>query len=298
MWEYEIIEYKNFLKLERSLSENSISAYVNDVNKFVQFLEIKNLEISYAEIDSKIISNFLEYIVKLGVSSSTQARIISGIKSFFSYLLIEEKITVNPMELVEAPKLIRKLPDVLTLQNIEKILESIDLSTYEGTRNRAILETLYSCGLRVSELTNLSIQNLFLDIGFIKVLGKGSKERLVPIGKPAIKFITIYINEYRNSMKIKEWNEGFLFLNRYGKKLTRNMIFIIVKDLSKKIELNKTISPHTFRHSFATHMIEGGADLRAVQEMLGHESITTTEIYTHLNRDYLKQVVKEFHPRS
>ena len=202
------------------------------------------------------------------------------------------------MELVEAPKLIRKLPDVLTLQNIEKILESIDLSTYEGTRNRAILETLYSCGLRVSELTNLSIQNLFLDIGFIKVLGKGSKERLVPIGKPAIKFITIYINEYRNSMKIKEGNEGFLFLNRYGKKLTRNMIFIIVKDLSKKIELNKTISPHTFRHSFATHMIEGGADLRAVQEMLGHESITTTEIYTHLNRDYLKQVVKEFHPRS
>ena len=172
MWEYEIIEYKNFLKLERSLSENSISAYVNDVNKFVQFLEIKNLKISYVEIDSKIISNFLEYLVKLGVSSYTQARIISGIKSFFSYLLIEEKITVNPMELVEAPKLIRKLPDVLTLQNIEKILESIDLSTYEGTRNRAIIETLYSCGLRVSELNNLSIQNLFLDIGFIKVLGK------------------------------------------------------------------------------------------------------------------------------
>jgi integrase/recombinase XerD len=202
------------------------------------------------------------------------------------------------MELVEAPKLIRKLPDVLTLQNIEKILESIDLSTYEGTRNRAIIETLYSCGLRVSELNNLSIQNLFLDIGFIKVLGKGSKERLVPIGKPAIKFITIYINDYRNSMKIKEGNEGFVFLNRYGKKLTRNMIFIIVKDLSKKIGLKKNISPHTFRHSFATHMIEGGADLRAVQEMLGHESITTTEIYTHLNRDYLKQVVREFHPRS
>ena len=202
------------------------------------------------------------------------------------------------MELVEAPKLIRKLPDVLTLQNIEKILESIDLSTYEGTRNRAIIETLYSCGLRVSELNNLSIQNLFLDIGFIKVLGKGSKERLVPIGKPAIKFITIYINDYRNSMKIREGNEGFVFLNRYGKKLTRNMIFIIVKDLSKKIGLKKNISPHTFRHSFATHMIEGGADLRAVQEMLGHESITTTEIYTHLNRDYLKQVVREFHPRS
>ena len=298
MWEYEIIEYKNFLKLERSLSKNSISSYINDVKKLIQFLEIKNTQISCNEISSKTISEFLIHIYKLGVSSYTQARIISGLKSFFSYLLIEDKISINPMELVESPKLIRKLPDTLTLDNIEKILEEIDLSTYEGTRNRAIIETLYSCGLRVSELVNLSIQNLFLDIGFIKVLGKGSKERLVPIGKHAVKYIAIYVKEHRNSMKIKDGHEGYLFLNRYGRKLSRNMIFIIVKELSKKIKLNKNISPHTFRHSFATHMIEGGADLRAVQEMLGHESITTTEIYTHLNNDYLRQVVKEFHPRS
>ena len=298
MWEYEIIEYKNFLKLERSLSKNSISSYINDVKKLIQFLEIKNTQISCNEISSKTISEFLIHIYKLGVSSYTQARIISGLKSFFSYLLIEDKISINPMELVESPKLIRKLPDTLTLDNIEKILEEIDLSTYEGTRNRAIIETLYSCGLRVSELVNLSIQNLFLDIGFIKVLGKGSKERLVPIGKHAVKYIAMYVKEYRNSMKIKDGHEGYLFLNRYGRKLSRNMIFIIVKELSKKIKLNKNISPHTFRHSFATHMIEGGADLRAVQEMLGHESITTTEIYTHLNNDYLRQVVKEFHPRS
>ena len=298
MWEYEIIEYKNFLKLERSLSENSISAYTNDIKKFIQFLEIKNIQVNCNEVSSKTISNFLIYIYELEISSHTQARIISGLKSFFSYLLIEEKIFINPMELVESPKLIRKLPDTLTFENIEKILKEIDLSTYEGTRNRAIIETLYSCGLRVSELVGLSIQNLFLDIGFIKVLGKGSKERLVPIGKHAVKYISIYVKEYRNSMKIKDGHEGFLFLNRYGRKLSRNMIFIIVKDLSKKIGLNKNISPHTFRHSFATHMIEGGADLRAVQEMLGHESITTTEIYTHLNKDYLREVVKEFHPRS
>jgi|TARA_B110000263_G_scaffold211546_1_gene194561 integrase/recombinase XerD len=298
MWEYEIIEYKNFLKLERSLSENSISAYTNDIKKFIQFLEIKNIQVNCNEVSSKTISNFLIYIYELEISSYTQARIISGLKSFFSYLLIEEKIFINPMELVESPKLIRKLPDTLTFENIEKILKEIDLSTYEGTRNRAIIETLYSCGLRVSELVGLSIQNLFLDIGFIKVLGKGSKERLVPIGKHAVKYISIYVKEYRNSMKIKDGHEGFLFLNRYGRKLSRNMIFIIVKDLSKKIGLNKNISPHTFRHSFATHMIEGGADLRAVQEMLGHESITTTEIYTHLNKDYLREVVKEFHPRS
>lgn len=298
MWEYEIIEYKNFLKLERSLSENSISAYTNDIKKFIQFLEIKNIQVNCNEVSSKTISNFLIYIYELEISSHTQARIISGLKSFFSYLLIEEKIFINPMELVESPKLIRKLPDTLTFENIEKILKEIDLSTYEGTRNRAIIETLYSSGLRVSELVGLSIQNLFLDIGFIKVLGKGSKERLVPIGKHAVKYISIYVKEYRNSMKIKDGHEGFLFLNRYGRKLSRNMIFIIVKDLSKKIGLNKNISPHTFRHSFATHMIEGGADLRAVQEMLGHESITTTEIYTHLNKDYLREVVKEFHPRS
>ena len=202
------------------------------------------------------------------------------------------------MELIQSPKLDKKLPDTLSLNEIEKILRAIDMSTYEGTRNRAIIETLYSCGLRVSELINLSIQNLFLDIGFVKVLGKGSKERLVPIGSSAIKFINMYNNEYRKSMKIIRGNEGFLFLNRRGKKLTRNMIFLIIKELSRKINLEKNVSPHTFRHSFATHMIEGGADLRAVQDMLGHESITTTEIYTHLNKEYLREVVKKFHPRS
>jgi len=299
MWEYEIIEYKNYLKLERSLSDNSIFAYINDVKKLTAYLELEgNSDINCSNLDPETLNKFIEYLYKLGISSHTQARIISGLKSFFNYLIIEEKISINPMELIQSPKLDKKLPDTLSLSEIEKILKAINMSTYEGTRNRAIIETLYSCGLRVSELINLSIQNLFLDIGFVKVLGKGSKERLVPIGRSAIKFINMYINEYRKSMKIIGGNEGFLFLNRRGKKLTRNMIFLIIKELSRKINLEKNVSPHTFRHSFATHMIEGGADLRAVQDMLGHESITTTEIYTHLNKEYLKEVVKKFHPRS
>ena len=299
MWEYEIIEYKNYLKLERSLSDNSISAYINDVKKLTAYLELEdNSDINCSNLDLETLNKFIEYLYKLGISSHTQARIISGLKSFFNYLIIEEKISINPMELIQSPKLDKKLPDTLSLSEIEKILKAIDMSTYEGTRNRAIIETLYSCGLRVSELINLSIQNLFLDIGFVKVLGKGSKERLVPIGSSAIKFINMYNNEYRKSMKIIRGNEGFLFLNRRGKKLTRNMIFVIIKELSRKINLQKNVSPHTFRHSFATHMIEGGADLRAVQDMLGHESITTTEIYTHLNKEYLREVVKKFHPRS
>ena len=288
MWEHEIIEYKNFLKLERSLSDNSIDAYVNDINKLTSFLKsINKDDIDYSDIDTIIIREFVEYLYNLGISSYSQARIISGIKSFFNYLLIEEKIKINPTELIESPKLDKKLPDTLNIEDIEKILLSIELDSFEGVRNRAIIETLYSCGLRVSELINLSYQNLYLDIGFIKVIGKASKERLVPIGSAAIKYI-----------KIKSGNEGFLFLNRRGSKISRNMIFIIIQKISKKINLEKKISPHTFRHSFATHMIEGGADLRAVQEMLGHESITTTEIYTHLNKEYLREVVNKFHPRS
>ena len=212
--------------------------------------------------------------------------------------LLEEKIDINPMELIDAPKLVRKLPETLSIQEIENIINAVDLDSKEGMRNKAILETLYSCGLRVSELVNLKVQNLFLDIGFIKVLGKGMKERLVPIGTKAAECISIYMKEYRTNLNISEGFEGYLFINRRGKNLTRNMIFIIVKDLVKKAGLNKNISPHTFRHSFATHLIEGGADLRAVQEMLGHESITTTEIYTHLNKNYLKEVVNKFHPRS
>ena len=212
--------------------------------------------------------------------------------------MIEEKIKLNPTQLIESPKLDKKLPDTLNLDEIENILLSIDLNSFEGVRNRAIVETLYSCGLRVSELINLSFQNLYLDIGFIKVIGKASKERLVPIGSSAIKYIKFYNEDYRNSIKVKEGNEGFLFLNRRGAKITRNMIFIIIKKIAQKLNLRKNISPHTFRHSFATHLIEGGADLRAVQEMLGHESITTTEIYTHLNKEYLREVVKKYHPRS
>ena len=299
MWEYEIIEYQNHLRLERSLSNNSIEAYLNDIKKLTDFLKLRgNDSLKYSEVDTDIINDFIEYLYKLGISSYTQARIISGIKSFFNYLVYEEKILANPTELIESPKLNKKLPDTLNINEIDKILNSIDLSTYEGTRNRAIIETLYSCGLRVSELINITIQNLYLDVGFIKVIGKGSKERLVPIGSSAIKHINIYLKNYRKSFKAISGNEGFLFLNRRGKKLSRNMIFIIVKQLSIKNNIEKNISPHTFRHSFATHLIEGGADLRAVQDMLGHESITTTEIYTHLNKEYLREVVKKYHPRS
>ena len=299
MWEHEIIEFKNYLKLERSLSDNSVSAYLNDINKLVSFIKRKNLgEIKFSDVSSILINDFIEEIYNSGISTYSQARIISGLKSFFNYLLLEEKIEIDPTELIESPKLSKKLPETLNIEEIEKILTSIELNSFEGLRNRAIIETLYSCGLRVSELTNITFQNLFLDIGFIKVIGKSSKERLVPIGSSAIKYIKKYNDKYRKLIKVKEGNEGYLFLNRRGSKISRNMIFIIIKNISKKIFLNKKISPHTFRHSFATHMIEGGADLRAVQEMLGHESITTTEIYTHLNKEYLREVVNKFHPRS
>ena len=298
MWEFYLNDYYSYLKLERSLSENSISAYLNDIKKLRDFIKLKKIDLEPNDIDIVIINDFLEYLNELGISSFSQARIVSGLKSFFKFLILEEKISKDPMDLIESPKLKRKLPEVLSLNDINILLNSIDLSTMEGVRNRAIIETLYSSGLRVSELINLSIQNLFLDIGFIKVIGKGSKERLVPIGRHAIKYINMYKNGYRHNKKINKGNEGFLFLNRYGRKLTREMIFLIIKKVSNKCLSNKNISPHTFRHSFATHLIEGGADLRAVQEMLGHESITTTEIYTHLDREYLKQVIKEFHPRS
>ena len=299
MWEHEIIEYRNYLKLERSLSENSIAAYINDIQKLISFLIlIKKEKIKYSEVNSNLINQFIEYLYQLGVSPHTQSRIISGTKSFFGYLTLEEKISKNPTELIESPKLNKKLPDTLNFDDIEKMFLSIEINTFEGTRNRAILETLYSCGLRVSELINLTFQNLFLDIGFIKVIGKGSKERLVPIGGQAVKFINLYNENYRKNMNVKQGNEGNLFLKRRGSKLTRNMIFIIVKKISISLNFKKNVSPHTFRHSFATHMIEGGADLRAVQEMLGHESITTTEIYTHLNKEYLREVVNKFHPRS
>lgn len=299
MWDYEVNEFKNYLKLERSLSNNSIDAYLLDIRKLTSFIsENYSTSLSIENINVSIIESFIKYLFKSESSTYSQARIVSGLKSFFNYLLLEEKIDINPMELIDSPKLVRKLPETLSIQEIEIIINAVDLDSKEGMRNKAILETLYSCGLRVSELVNLKVQNLFLDIGFIKVLGKGMKERLVPIGTKAAECISIYMKDYRTNLNISEGFEGYLFINRRGKNLTRNMIFIIVKDLVKKAGLNKNISPHTFRHSFATHLIEGGADLRAVQEMLGHESITTTEIYTHLNKNYLKEVVNKFHPRS
>ena len=299
MWDYEVNEFKNYLKLERSLSNNSIDAYLLDIRKLTSFIsENYSTSLSIENINVSIIESFIKHLFKSESSTYSQARIVSGLKSFFNYLLLEEKIDINPMELIDAPKLVRKLPETLSIQEIENIINAVDLDSKEGMRNKAILETLYSCGLRVSELVNLKVQNLFLDIGFIKVLGKGMKERLVPIGTKAAECISIYMKEYRTNLNISEGFEGYLFINRRGKNLTRNMIFIIVKDLVKKAGLNKNISPHTFRHSFATHLIEGGADLRAVQEMLGHESITTTEIYTHLNKNYLKEVVNKCHPRS
>jgi len=297
-WNDNIKHYENYLKLECSLSSNSIEAYLRDIIKLRQFIEISNPELLPDQVESSHLREFLQYLNEFGLSPYSQARIISGLKSFFKYLMFEETITKDPASLLEGPKLGRKLPDTLNLPEIEKLLEAIDLSTPEGARNRAILEVLYSSGLRVSELINLKISNIYFDIGFLRIMGKGNKERLVPIGTDAQKYIKSYIQEIRVHQPVKPGEENFVFLNRRGSHLTRVMIFTIIKNLAKKINLKKNISPHTFRHSFATHLVEGGADLRAVQEMLGHESITTTEIYTHLDRDYLKQVIQEFHPRS
>lgn len=298
MWESHIKHFSNYLKLERSLSANSIEAYVRDMEKLQQFMEMKHKGIGPLKVSAKHLQDFLGYINELGMSAHSQARILSGIKAFYKYLLFEELVENDPTALIEGPKLGRKLPDTLSYPEIEKLLEAIDMSTPEGSRNRAMLEVLYSSGLRVSELVDLRINNVYVDIGFLRVIGKGNKERLVPVGRDALKFLKIYKEQIRVHVPVQKGFESFVFLNRRGKKLTRVMVFTIIKQLAIKIGLQKVISPHTFRHSFATHLIEGGADLRAVQEMLGHESITTTEIYTHLDRDYLRQVIQEFHPRS
>jgi len=297
-WDILIKQFEHYLKLERSLSENSVDAYVHDIVKLRQFLEISNIQVIPQKVTTDHIRSFLEFINELGLTPHSQARILSGLKSFYKFLLMEEEISDDPTTLIDAPKLGRKLPDTLSFEEIEKLLNAIDLSTPEGGRNRAMLETLYSSGLRVSELVELRLTNIYFDIGFLKVLGKGNKERLVPIGRDALKFLQIYIDQIRVHVSIGKDYENIVFLNRRGKKLSRVMVFKIIKELADKISLGKSISPHTFRHSFATHLIERGADLRAVQEMLGHESITTTEIYTHLDRDYLKQIITEFHPRS
>lgn len=297
MWDSNIEGFKVYLRLEKSLAANSIEAYVRDVRLLTQYLVAMNKPIAPQEISLDDLQACVQWIANLGMSATSQARIVSGIKGFFRFLLMQDMITADPTQLLEAPKTSRKLPDFLSFEEIESLIGQVDLSKPEGHRNKAILETMYSCGLRVSEVITLQISHLYLDDGFIRVIGKGDKERLIPIGAAAIQYILIYYNENRKGMPAKKGQEDVLFLNRRGSGLSRVMIFLMIKDLAMKAGIKKTISPHTFRHSFATHLVEGGADLRAVQEMLGHESITTTEIYTHLDREYLRDTLQQFHPR-
>ncbi len=297
-WENSIIQFRNFLKLEKSLSDNSITAYETDIRKFVTYLEIKELNIAPINVKLQDLKKFIEWVNELELNARSQARIISGLKAFFKYLILEDIIETDPSSLLESPRLGRKLPEMLSLEEIDRIIAAIDLSKPEGQRNKAIIETLYSCGLRVSELINLKITNLYFNDGFIRVVGKGDKERLVPIGQKAMKEIKYYFQDRNLQPNIDKSSQNIVFLNRRGKQLTRVMIFTIIKNLTKKAEIKKNVSPHTFRHSFASHLIDGGADLRAVQEMLGHESIITTEIYTHLDREYLRDAIIRFHPRA
>jgi integrase/recombinase XerD len=297
-WQSYLKGYRSWLQLEKSLSHNSMEAYLHDVEKLLQFFAHKKLERTPENVTYEDLTEFIRWINELGMTATSQARIISGLKSFYKYLLIEDVLKKPPTELLEAPKTIRHLPDVLAVSEIDLLIAAIDLSKPEGMRNKAILETMFSCGLRVSETVNLQISHIFFDDEFVKVTGKGDKERLVPIGQSAIKAIRLYKDNVRNHLEIKAGNSDILFLNRRGSKMSRGMIFYIIKELAKNIGLKKNISPHTFRHSFATALVEGGADLRAVQQMLGHESITTTEIYTHLDREYLRETLMQFHPRA
>lgn len=298
-WGPYINGFKSYLLLERSLSENTIEAYLRDVKKLVEFLELSEIHASPEALDVDQLSSFLHSLNDLGLGARSQARLLSAIKTFYKYLLMEDLIQVDPTSLLEGPRLPRKIPEVLSYEEIQSMIASIDLSEPHGVRNRAMLETLYACGLRVSELIDLRISNLYLDIGFVKVLGKGNKERIVPIGEEAVKHIGFYIDGVRRAMmNIHPEHTNFLFLNRRGKQLSRVMVFMVVKECAKLAGIDKNVSPHTFRHSFATHLIEGGADLKAVQDMLGHESILTTEIYTHLDTDYLRETILSFHPRN
>ncbi len=296
MWESYKKGFKAYLQLEKSLSDNSVEAYLRDIEKLTEYLQQANNLKTPANLEFKDLEKFLKWITELSMTPASQARIISGIRAFYKYCLLENIVTKDPALLLEAPKLKRALPDVLGFEEIENIISQIDLSKPEGGRNKAILETMYSCGLRVSEVVNLKISHLYTDVGFIRVIGKGDKERLVPIGRSAVKYINIYKNKIRVHITPTPGNEDILFLNKHGSKLSRVMIFLIIKELVKKAGVKKNISPHTFRHSFATHLVEGGADLRAVQEMLGHESITTTEIYTHLDREFLRKTLEKYHP--
>ena len=296
-WNSYIKSYQSYLKIERGLSKNTIANYTFDIERLCLFLSENNIVVSPLKISEEIVQQFV-YTISSQVNARSQARIISGLKSFFGYLIFEDYRVDNPLELIEAPRTGRKLPDTLSVDEIDALIQAIDLSSNEGERNRAMLETLYGCGLRVSELVSLKISDLFFDEGFLKIIGKGNKQRFVPVGKLAQKYIQLYKDTMRNQVKVKKEFGDTLFLNRRGGQLTRAMIFTIIKDLAVKIDLNKKISPHTFRHSFATHLLENGADLRSIQLMLGHESITTTEIYLHLDRKFLKEVVNNFHPRK
>ena len=295
-WNSYIKSYQSYLKIERGLSKNTIANYTFDIERLCQFLIQNSIEVSPIKITEETLQQFI-YFVSKEVNARSQARIISGLKSFFSYLIFEDYRNDNPLELIETPRIGRKLPDTLSISDIDLLIEAIDLSTPEGERNRAMLETLYGCGLRVSELVDLKISDLFFEEGFVKITGKGNKQRFVPVANTTQKFIDIYKSTIRLHLNIQKGHEDTLFLNRRGRKLTRAMIFTIIKDLAVKINLNKTISPHTLRHSFATHLLENGADLRSIQLMLGHESITTTEIYVHLDRKHLTQILNRFHPR-
>ena len=297
MWMPYIKGFKAYLQLEKSLSNNSVDAYLRDVQKLEQYVKLELNGASVADIQLKHLQSFLIYINEIGLEPTSQSRIISGLKSFFKYLAIEEVISSSPAELLEAPKTRRRLPDFLSVEEIDAMMAAIDLSTPEGTRNKAIIEVMYSCGLRVSELVNFKLSQVFFDVGFIKAVGKGNKERLVPIGREAIKYLQIYLENIRLHILPKKNAEDIIFLNRRGGQLSRVMIFYIIKELTQLAGIKKNVHPHTLRHSFATHLLEGGADLRAIQEMLGHESITTTEIYTHLDRDFLRDTLLRFHPR-
>lgn len=302
-WTPEINGYKTYLQLERSLSGNTVEAYLRDVTKFTEYLQIADLDLAPKDVTRENLVSYINYLNELGLTSRSQARMLSGVKTFYKHLLLEDVIDDDPTALLETPRMDKKMPEVMTYIEVQKLIATVDLSTDHGTRNRAMLETLYACGLRVTELINLRISNIYEavrenDLSFIKVVGKNDKERIVPIGQEAIKHINFYRNSVRNQLKIPKEFENVLFLNRRGKKMSRVMVFMIVKEAAATAGLEKNVSPHTFRHSFATHLVEGGANLRAVQDMLGHESILTTEIYTHLDNDFLRETIMSFHPRN
>jgi len=298
-WQATINGFRAYLLLERSLAENTAEAYLRDVNKLVEFLALRGYAFTPQQIETEHLAEFIQWLNELGLGARSQARLLSALKTFYKYLLVEDLTDHDPTELLDAPRLARKIPEVLSYEEIQAMLDAIDLSTPHGTRNRAMLETLYACGLRVSELTDLRLSSLFLEVGFIKVIGKGDKERIVPIGEAAAKHIRLYLEGVRRQQRnIHPEDANVLFLNRRGKQLTRVMVFLVVKECARLAGIQKKVSPHTFRHSFATHLIEGGADLKAVQDMLGHESIITTEIYTHLDTDYLRETIMQYHPRN